>query len=100
MKRKEKSGIPTLMASFFQMPESPRQEAAASPRIWGRPQIPAYHEYPKSGSDDPSPLPNFLMSSVTVTRVIYFTLLYPSCLGTLMRSGPPLPTGSSPPFSP
>ena len=38
-------------------------------------QIPAYHEYPPSGSIDPSPLPKFFIESVAVICMTYFRLL-------------------------
>ena len=38
-------------------------------------QIPAYHENPAAGAEDPNPFPIFFRSSVTVMRLICFTLL-------------------------
>ena len=38
-------------------------------------QMPAYHAYPPSGDAEPNPLPNCLMLSVRVSRVMYLTFL-------------------------
>jgi hypothetical protein len=84
--------------SFVQsvrVPCHPRKVANGHPRSgWRRmPQIPAYQEYSPPGGKS-------LMESVTVRRLMNFTLLYPNWRGTRIRSGPPKLTGSSPPFIP
>ncbi len=81
-------------------PRNPLPKMPHLPRRLRLAHIPAYHEYPPSGAADPHPFPYAFIESVTVSRVMYFTLLYPSCRGTRMRSGPPNLTGRSPSFMP
>jgi hypothetical protein len=57
--------------------------------IRGPNQMPPYQENPRSGDEDPQPLPMFFVVSVTVMRERYFKLLKPSWRGTRTRTGAP-----------